>query len=102
LKTVELRARDSVSLGAEYQNQISTIDPTEIFDDYKRRLQEGITNSDLPTILRLYDNKGLLARASSLLGLKSRNELLDKVRRHLGNGVKSKLSDELTRVLPAI
>ncbi len=102
LKTVELRARDSVSLGAEYQNQISTIDPTAIFDDYKRRLQEGITNSDLPTILRLYDNKGLLARASSLLGLKSRNELLDKVRRHLGNGVQSKLSDELTRVLPAI
>jgi len=102
LKSVEITARDSTSLGVAYQNQISSIDPLALFNDFKSRLAKSIADADLPMILKLYDNKGLLARASSILGLKSRNELLDKVRRHLGAGATSRFSDELARALPTL
>jgi hypothetical protein len=102
LKSVEIKAKDSATLGAAFQSQISSIDPAAVFNDFKSKLAQGIANADLPEILKLYDNKGLLARASSILGLKSRNELLDKTRRHLGAGAASKLRGELAKVLPAI
>ncbi len=102
LKSVELNARDAASLTMEFQNQISSIDPNALFMSYKSALSRSIAAGDLPEILRLYDNKGLLSRASSLLGLKSKNELLDKVRRHLGTGSNSKLRDELAVILPSI
>lgn len=102
LKSVEITAKDSASLKTEYQNQISSIDPNAAFNDFRSRLSQSVADADLAAILKLYENKGLLARASSILGLKSRNELLDKVRRHLGVGVASKLRTELVKVLPTL
>ena len=53
-------------------------------------------------MLKVYDDKGLLARAATSLGLKDQREFMEKVGRLLAEDAGKKVRDELTRVLPEI
>jgi hypothetical protein len=102
LKRVEVDAKDLATLGASYQAEIATIDPAAIFNAFKAKLEHRIQADDLPGVLQLYDNKGLLARAASILDIRGRRALLEKVGRLLGADEGKKVRHELTTVLPTI
>jgi ABC-type dipeptide/oligopeptide/nickel transport system ATPase subunit len=102
LKRVEISARDLPSLQAAYQNQIAAIDPTSIYQTFRTNLESSIQNGDMPAVLKAYDNKGLLAYAAGLLGLKDQRHLLDKVSRLLASPLGAALRAELERTLPSI
>ena len=102
LKQVELKAKDLTTLEAVYKGELAAISPTTIFTDFRAKLQKSIQANDLPAILAMYDNKGLLAQASSILGLKDQKQLMEKVGRLLGNDEGAMLHTELVKVLPTI
>ncbi len=102
LKRVEVNAKDLVTLTTVYSREIGAIDPAQIFADFKAKLQQSINDNDLAAVLALYDNKGLMGQAASLLGLKNKQQLMEKVIRLLGGDGGSKLRCELTKVLPEI
>jgi len=102
LKRVEVKAKDLATLTSVYSTEIATIDPSKIFNDFKTKLQGSIASVDLSAVLALYDNKGLLAHAATILGLKDQKHLMEKVGRLLGGDAGLKLRDELTKVLPTI
>jgi energy-coupling factor transporter ATP-binding protein EcfA2 len=102
LKRLEIDAKDLASLQASYHMQLTTIDPTAVFHEFKAKLGKAIGAADLPEVLKLYDNKGLLALAASLMGLRNQKELLEKVGRLLGGDQGAKVRIELTKALPQI
>ena len=102
LNRIELNAKDFRTLQTAYQVELAPIDPTAIFNAFKTKLEHSIQTADLPGVLRLYDNKGLLASAAHLLGLKDQKQLLEKVGRLLGGSEGKKVREELARVLPVI
>jgi hypothetical protein len=51
----------------EYANQTSSLDVEKLSEDFKIELKKAIANADLPIILLLYDNKGLISIAASKL-----------------------------------
>jgi hypothetical protein len=102
LKRVEVDAKDLATLKSSYQTGICSVDPAMIFSDFKKELEESIQAADLVTVLNLYDNKGLLARAASILGVKDQKQLMEKISRLLADKAGVKVREELTKVLPAI
>jgi energy-coupling factor transporter ATP-binding protein EcfA2 len=102
LKRVEVDAKDLATLKTSYQTGICSVDPAMIFSDFKKELEQSIQSADLPTVLKLYDNKGLLARAASILGVKDQKQLMEKLSRLLADKAGVKVREELTKVLPAI
>lgn len=102
LKRLSLSAKDLPTLQRGYESEISTVNPQAVFDDHRRRLEEAVNNSDLSSLLRLYDNKGLLALAASCLGVKGPKELKEKVTVLLASDAGKRLGLEIKKVLPAI
>jgi ABC-type uncharacterized transport system ATPase subunit len=102
LKRVTVAAKDLTTLATMYSTEIQAIDPAKIFADFKLALSQKIQAKDAAAILALYDNKGLLAQAAPILGLKDKKQFLEKVERLLADERGAKLRDELTKVLPVI
>ena len=103
LKLVDINAKDLTTLQARFTAEIAKVDPSTVFAEIKAKLEQCIRANDLPGLLALYDNKGLLARAAIRLGLGGHpRTLLDKVTRLLGSPNGSKLRGELSNVLPPI
>jgi hypothetical protein len=102
LKGIEVKAKDLMTLQAAFGTGLSTVNPIAVFNGFRMKLEQYIHASDLPGVLRLYDNKGLLARAASLLGLRDQKHLLEKLVRLLGADTGQKVREELARVLPSI
>jgi hypothetical protein len=102
LKRVEVDAKDLASLQSTYTQNIATIDPASIFNGFKSELDQSIQSRNLAAVLRLYDNKGLLAHAATILGIKDKKELMNKVRLLLAHDNGKTVREELTKVLPAI
>jgi energy-coupling factor transporter ATP-binding protein EcfA2 len=102
LKRVTVDARDLSTLQTSYQAELNTIDPTAVFNGFKSRLEKCIQTSDMPGLLEIYDNKGLLAYGASLLGFKGQKYLLDKLGRLLGANEGKKVLEELSKALPKI
>jgi putative AbiEii toxin of type IV toxin-antitoxin system/uncharacterized protein DUF4435 len=102
LKRIEVGAKDLGSLQSNYQAQLAGIDPATLFNAFKAKLLSSIQSENLPAVLQLYDNKGLLARAATLL-VKDQKQLTEKLSRLLGEKeLGKKLRAELSRVLPVI
>jgi hypothetical protein len=100
LKRVEINAKDLTTLQTSYQSDLAKIDPATLFNDFKARLRHEIQSNNMPGVLELYDNKGLLALAASHLGLKDQKYLLDKMRRLLDSDDGVKIREQMTKVLP--
>lgn len=69
LKTVGLASKNHKDLAAEFSNKINSIDPLRIFTEASEKLQKNIAAKDVESVLSIYDNKGLIAHASPLLGM---------------------------------
>jgi hypothetical protein len=95
-------AKNLATLQAKFTAELANITPATIFADIKAKLEQCIRANDLPGLLALYDNKGLLANAAIKLDLKQPKVLLAKVSRLLGSTNGSKLREELAKVLPTI
>jgi hypothetical protein len=102
LKRVTLNPKDLSSLQTTYGAEIATIDAAVIFNSFRKNLEDKIQSVDLLGILRLYKNKGLLARVASLLGLRDQKQLLEKLARLLGGDSGVKVRGELTSAMPKI
>lgn len=102
LKRIQLEAKNLGTLQSMYQAELATIDPTVTFNTSRTKLEQHIQSADLSGVLQIYDNKGLLARAAILLGVRDQSRLLEKVGRLLGGDEGKKVRDELTKALPNI
>ena len=100
LKKVEVTAKDLLTLNAEYNNQLATIAPANIFTSFKDELIAEAQARNLPRLLEMYENKGVLSIAASLLGIKDQRRLIEKVGRLLGNSQGDELKNELISALP--
>ena len=97
-----MHAKDLGTLEASYKAELGTIDPAVIFNTFKSKLGQKIRDANLPGILELYENKGLLARAAAHLGLKNQMHLGEKLGRLLAEERGEKVREELAKALPKI
>ncbi|WP_310320340.1 hypothetical protein [Hydrogenophaga palleronii] len=68
LKRLDLSAPKNVaSLVFEYTTQTAQLDVANIAAEATSKIRDASTNGDLPDLLTIYDNKGLLALAASHL-----------------------------------
>jgi energy-coupling factor transporter ATP-binding protein EcfA2 len=102
LKMIDVQAKSVRALEDSFEAKISTIKPSDIFGRFKAKLQVCIETRDLPSLMRLYDNKGILTLVARTLGVKNQKILLEKVTRLLSEIEGEPLRQELTRTLPAI
>jgi len=102
LKMIDVEARDVRALQAVYQEKLSAINPSDIFEGHKSKLRTYIEARDLAGVMRVYDNKGLLSLVARALGLKNQKTLLDRVTRLANEEAGGKLREEFARTLPAI
>lgn len=101
-KRVSLTGENIAELAANYAAALAAFSPQVVFDRHKSKLQECVSSSNLLGVLGLYDNKGLLAEASTVLGLRSRDHLLEKVARLLDSELGKEIRVELFKVLPDV
>ena len=81
LKMIEVEAKNAQTLQVAFQDKVSTINPTVIFERFRSRLQSYIDAGDLTGVMKLYDNKGILSLVANALGLKNQKILLERVTR---------------------
>lgn len=102
LKRVGVAAKDLSTLQSTYAKEISNVDPAVAYTDMKQRLEKHIQDRDLPALLAVYDNKGLLAEAASILRLKRKSDLQDLTTRLLSGSAGGNLRDALVAAMPKI
>ena len=102
LKKVSIDAKDLATLATKFSTEIANIDPAPIFQAACSKLDAAIAANDLPSVLALYDMKGVvLSRVSTRLGLAKPTELRDKLGRLIGEK-SSPVRNALLMVLPTI
>ena len=103
LKRIANGATDLAALQANYQSEIASIDLAATFKEFKTTFDNTVASTDLAAVLKLFDNKTLLSIAAGVLGLKSTDELLERVERLLGDKEKGEnLRAALASALPAM
>lgn len=102
LKRVGLAAKDLPTLQTSYSKEISAVDPASIFAEAKGSLEKCIQSRDLAGLLSVYDNKGLLAEAASVLRLRNRSALEDLITRLVSSPTSPRLRDVLAAAMPSI
>jgi len=102
LKRVTLSTKDLASLQTTYQKEIATINAAKIFNSFRQKLEDRIQSADLPGILQLYKNDGLVALPARLFGLRDQKQFLEKLARILGGESGVKVRRELSNAVPKI
>ena len=85
-----------------YQKEIATINAAKIFNSFRQKLEDRIQSADLPGILQLYKNDGLVALPARLFGLRDQKQFLEKLARILGGESGVKVRRELSNAVPKI
>ncbi|MDM9653921.1 AAA family ATPase [Pseudomonas wenzhouensis] len=68
LKKIDLSGPKSITdLIAEYGTQTASVDVASLAANATHKIQDALANDDLPSLLTIYDNKGLLALAAQHL-----------------------------------
>ena len=68
LKKIDLSGSRSIAdLVVEYGTQTANLDVTGLAAGATRKIQDALADNDLPSLLTIYDNKGLLALAAQYL-----------------------------------
>lgn len=101
LKAIGLASRNVGDLSAEFSERIAAIDPTIIYADASRRLTASVESRNLLEVLEIYDNKGLLGQAATLLGMSSRG-LQEHIGRMLRSSHGQEFQDAVRLKLPAL
>lgn len=102
LKKIDLSSAGTVEvLATEYAAATAALDVHGIAKLATESISRSITERDAPTLLRWYDNKGLLSLASQAKGTTVK-EFEQWVVRAMRNGTAPALSDAMRQVLPTI
>jgi hypothetical protein len=103
LKKVDLSSADTESqLAADYAKGVATVDIPKIGQARRAEIQNAIRDGDLPALLKVYDNKGLLAVAASRLRNTPRDAFGGWLTRVMINGKVPKVVAAIRAVLPQI
>jgi hypothetical protein len=103
LKKIDLSiAVTEAQLAAEYATRIATVDISKIAQARRAEIQKAIVDRDLPELLKVYDNKGLLAVAASRLRNTPKIAFEGWLTRVMLNDKVPKLVAAIRAVLPAI
>ena len=102
MKAIGLSSKTKDDLAAEFGAATGAIDVGIIFETARQRLNEGVGRGDYEGVLGLFDQKGLLAEAARILGVKGRKELEELVGRSLRADSGSGLRAALRGCLPTV
>jgi hypothetical protein len=102
VKTIGLQERDIASLITEFQQQIARVDVVAIYNDIMQRVQQLINAEDIPKLLAIYDNKGLLAEVARILGLGTKKNLEEYLGRMLEHEHGEPLRRAIQQLLPQL
>jgi energy-coupling factor transporter ATP-binding protein EcfA2 len=104
LKRAAGEAENLDQLSEEWKKAIAAMDVNAIATEYKKLLEERLKKNDFEGVLKLYDNKGMLAAAAKILKITERKALLEKVGRMLGgeDELDKAFRAELAALLPII
>lgn len=105
LKKLDLSAaRTTVQIEEEYKQRTGELDVRALAEQLKDEIRQTIKNRDLPRLLALYDNKGLLALAASRLKSCRQKEFESWLTRTLRNktapGVVEAIAQQLPKIKP--
>ncbi|MBD9390185.1 DUF4435 domain-containing protein [Agrobacterium sp. AGB01] len=99
VKKIGLTATDIGALESDFRDATLAVAPKEIFTSIQAELRDAVASGDYATILRHYDNKGLLAEAAKLLGHQKKS-LEEFIGRTLRGNSQPALLAALISVLP--
>jgi len=102
LKKVDLSAATTLDdLAAEYAAKTAALDVHAIATLATESIDKAIAERDVPTLLKWYDNKGLLSIAAKVKG-KTMANFEQWIVRTMGNGTVPALSGAIQAVLPVV
>lgn len=103
LKKVDLNGSNDVNeLETEFRRKTESLDIAGIASSFEEKLRSALNAGDVPGVLALYDNKGLLSLAASILAERKIGTFKQWVGRLLRNGQNRNLVDVISQVLPEI
>src|ERR1039458_5579784 len=103
LKKIDLSGAATESqLATEYAQKVAAVDIQKIAQVRRTAIQNAIQAGDLPALLQVYDNKGLLALAASQLKTTPKDAFEGWLARVLINGKVPKVVAAVRAVLPKI
>jgi AAA domain, putative AbiEii toxin, Type IV TA system/Protein of unknown function (DUF4435) len=103
LKRVDLSsARSEGDLALEYTKSVGAVDIQQIAQTRRYRIQSAIQAADLPSLLSLYDNKGVLAVAASKLKTTRKDAFEGWLTRILTNDKAPAVAAAFGTILPKI
>lgn len=103
LKKVDLSASRSVEeLQSGFRDASDSVDVVDMANRARQELKDAVSRKDLRALLKIYDNKGLLSAAASILKGCRLEEFKGWLTRSLRSGAKSPLSEVLAKYTPEI
>lgn len=103
IKKIDLSSSDSApNLREQLSKEVSELNIDDFVNYARTKMQSSINQKDLAGLLTIYDNKGLLAVASSHLKHTKRDEFEQWIIRVLNNKQAPKLIEKVKTILPAI
>ena len=103
MKQIDLgAAKASSDLIALFNRQIESIDVRAMEVELTRKLDDAIRQEDVKGLLAIYDNKGLIALASSHLKKTSRREFEAWLTRILRNNKAPAVASAIRNALPVL
>jgi hypothetical protein len=101
LKDFDASATGEINLIAAFNNLISPIDVSAIYQSTKDEVEHILSSRNYTEAIKIYSNKGLLAQVASIFGFKT-NELMDYIQRLLSNKEGEALITIISSKLPII
>lgn len=101
VRRIGLAATGIEALDAEFASAVADMRLTELYEKYRAALASAVEAEDCVGVLKLYDNKGLLAEAARHLGMHKRS-LEEFVGRALRGKDDEDLLTALTAALPTV
>lgn len=103
LKKIDLGEVPTISvLKNKYNNEVSSLDIDNISNEFKDRIKKAIETNDLPLLLEIYDNKGMLPLAASYLRGNQLHNFESWLIRILNSGLAPTLTSTIKSLLPEI
>ncbi|MEO5960668.1 MAG: AAA family ATPase [Opitutaceae bacterium] len=90
---------DGATLETSLSRHIGTINASATLGVWRKQIHDIVTNSDYPSALRIYPNKGLLGKVSQIFGL---SKYADYVLRRIGSPEGTALVAILQKFVPTL
>ncbi|PYE45241.1 putative AbiEii toxin of type IV toxin-antitoxin system [Rhizobium sp. PP-F2F-G20b] len=103
LKKLDLsEAKRPSELAEEFTTRLKTIDIGEIASNAEAKLKKGIEDGDLPKLLAIYSNKGMMSLAATHLKRTKKDDFEDWLARVLRNDQAPKVKAAIKEVVPQL